>query len=1407
MMKVKYYTCPKCKKKFKTLNGWGNHMDTMHPDERPDGYSTSRFFYFVKTGRTNGSCRTCKKPTSWNENSMKYNQYCDNPKCKEAYSKIAKKRMIGKYGKIHLLNDPDQQRKMLANRRISGNYRFQDGVKFGYVGTYEKNFLEMMDTLMNWPSNDIFSPSPHTYYYDYKNPKDKDNEGQKFYIPDYYIPSLNLEIEIKQQTSTNEAYNAINKVKEKLKDDVMNSNPNIHYLKINDNDFAPFFQFLMEIKDGDPTSELKPVIESDMSVPEESLALESVIENESTNLFGENSEFESKRYVRSNDGTTSTLVTTKKKNYIMRARSEVLILKDDKIFINFKKDGGYSFPGGGWNEGENPIDAAIREAQEEVRIIVKDLKPCGIQTGKYKTIKDWVKKKYKKSDWWEGYYCTTFIGQFDGTYTGYIKPEDEDDMLKTGAFRDIKEIYPMLSEYHKNIILEYFKNNLITQESSIPDIDIIEKYFKENGYKSGIHKTGEWGLKSFLEGKDDTLFLIIDKNYKKIGSDLNKLISGDYTVRQDNFNTLFLKRKKGIATESTVDVANESFFNIFKKKEFDTESWADKIFGGKGVLGKNFTTRFVGAKLTPEGRIEIKGINYHLLKSRIQRFYEDKAIFNIFLPKYNAISYRAFERKRIQRCDIKIDYMYTEVFFALELVRLFTDLGKRFRDRTYLSMAKTIYENSWLKEADNKAEETSEMSLSRLRNITLTLNNYQKDFIAKYPKLKAQLNLKGYILAFEQGLGKTLTAIGLGECLNVDHVYIVCPNSLKENWALEIQKYYQKYTDDEDLWRSEVFICSDRSIYFNKETTKFMIINNESIEKMFPYVMKGKNLLILDESHNFRNINSKRVHQLLQLRDMLKCTDTLIMSGTPIKATPDEIVPALLMIDPTFTMEAATTFTKAFKLKSSLGTSLVQTRFGKIMYRKEKDVLEGKLPEKIVESFPLKLSNGDKYMMENVNDVVMNRFSEIFMAGYDDFKALENPFLKMSKKYSSNGMEYEKFKSLILQMVKKNEYLHEIDKIFVENYMKKVKENIKNKKDRDEYDFLIKNYVRYQAHCLGVAFGEILPPYRRDMYIGLYEENKEIFFKMIKDNLKKTLIFTQFKGVANYIYKSLNDFDIGAVMITGDVKNRMEILKEFKENDAIRVLVATSQTIGTGVTLIEANQMFFFGPPWRDADFEQCSDRIHRIGQTDDCHIYTVTLDTGDALNLSTRMDDILNWSKQMTGSVILKTDDKEDLDQNHFEQLLKAEESTLEVPGIIDPVTVKTENNGNLISEFLSEVEKDQITQRNSIPIELLDQFLYGHEDYMHYTYTALKNIPKGFIIHENAVFVCKIADHYGEKDFSKMAKELINGFTQSSITSPNVIFEKRSTDGRDVWDIVAECDIKPGDELVLRCIPDFSV
>ena len=1025
MMKVKYYKCPLCSKKFKTLSGWAGHMDLTHPENRPNGFSDSRYFYYTVTGRTHGTCRTCKKDTEWNEVSMKYDQYCKNPECKKAYAKIAKQRMIGKYGKIHLLNDPNMQKKMLSNRKISGKYRFRDGTIFEYVGSYEHEFLKMMDLLMGWHSQDLMSPSPHVYYYDYKNDKDDPkNEGKKFYIPDFYIPSLNLEIEIKQQNSYNTKMDEINRIKEKLKDELMESNKDINYLKINNNDFTVFFDFLENARECIPTN---------------------------------------------NKDQMEKVMECSIENYV--------------------------------NNFDIPIDSEL------------------------------------------------------------------DKLIIPMANVDLDELINDVPE-------ELVDENVI---EPIPSIS------------NGIDTANE-GFLSFLSNKKDP-------------------------------------------------------------KEFDHHSWREE-FGltKKGVLGGFFYSDV----LVRNGMIEIRGINYTTLRNRIKKYYEDNSIFNIFLPKYNAISYRRYKKKKINRGQITIEYLYTPEFFALELVCMFNELGKRFRDNTYVAIATMIYENSWMQKADKDAEVTPLLNLDRLSNIKLELNDYQKEFISNYPKLKKQLNLEGYILAFEQGLGKTLTSISLSECLNKDHVYIICPNSLKENWALEIKKYYDKYSDDK-VWKDEVFICNDKKMKFNENTTKFIITNNESIEKMFPYVMSGNNILIIDESHNFRNLKSKRVNQLLELKDKIKCSDTLVMSGTPIKATPDEIVPALLLIDPTFTEQAAVCFTKAFKLKSSLGLSLIQARFGKIIYRKEKDVLGDSIPPKHIEQYPVKINEGMKYSLQNVYSLAIKRYEEIYDNEMDEAFELKKPFLSTTKEFYPE-LDYKRFVECINVITGKHTgYLHEVDQTFIEDAMKEVTSRIKDRNRRNNYIHMIKKFVRFKAHCKGLALGEILPKYRTNMFLDMYDENRDDIHYAIKNHTKKTLIFTQFKKVANHINDDLNLHNIGSVLITGDVKDRMSVLRSFKDDDNIRVLVATSQTVGTGVTLIEASQMFFFGPPWRQSDFDQCSDRIHRIGQTDEVYIYNVTLDTGDEPNLSTRMDSILEWSKKMTEIAITKTEGIED--ETNFEEILTAEE------------------------------------------------------------------------------------------------------------------------------------------------------
>lgn len=235
--------CQFCDTYFLDPDAYASHLENEHKDFLPEDFSGWRYYYYQKTGKTTGSCVICKHETEWNESTHKYNRFCNNPACKDKYREEFKKRMIGKYGKVSLLDDPEQQKKMLANRKISGIYTWSDNpkVKLGYTGSYEKEFLEFLDLDLHFDPMDILSPSPHTYYYEY--------EGQKhFYIPDFFIPSLSLEIEIKDggtNPNTHHKIQDVDKVKERLKDGVMKSNKStFNYLKIEDKNHLKFLQYL-----------------------------------------------------------------------------------------------------------------------------------------------------------------------------------------------------------------------------------------------------------------------------------------------------------------------------------------------------------------------------------------------------------------------------------------------------------------------------------------------------------------------------------------------------------------------------------------------------------------------------------------------------------------------------------------------------------------------------------------------------------------------------------------------------------------------------------------------------------------------------------------------------------------------------------------------------------------------------------------------------------------------------------------------------------------------------------------------------------------------------------------------------------------------------------------------------------
>lgn len=109
---------------------------------------------------------------------------------------------------------------------------------------------------------------------------------------------------------------------------------------------------------------------------------------------------------------------------------------------------------------------------------------------------------------------------------------------------------------------------------------------------------------------------------------------------------------------------------------------------------------------------------------------------------------------------------------------------------------------------------------------------------------------------------------------------------------------------------------------------------------------------------------------------------------------------------------------------------------------------------------------------------------------------------------------------------------------------------------------------------------------------------------------RKLIIFTEHKDTLNYLavkIRGLIGTEESVVMIHGGVKreDRRKVQELFRNDPGTRVLLATDAA-GEGVNLQNANLMVNYDLPWNPNRLEQRFGRIHRIGQTEVCHLWNM---------------------------------------------------------------------------------------------------------------------------------------------------------------------------------------------------------
>jgi SNF2 family DNA or RNA helicase len=109
---------------------------------------------------------------------------------------------------------------------------------------------------------------------------------------------------------------------------------------------------------------------------------------------------------------------------------------------------------------------------------------------------------------------------------------------------------------------------------------------------------------------------------------------------------------------------------------------------------------------------------------------------------------------------------------------------------------------------------------------------------------------------------------------------------------------------------------------------------------------------------------------------------------------------------------------------------------------------------------------------------------------------------------------------------------------------------------------------------------------------------------------QKLVIFTEHRDTLNYLHRRITTLlgrDEAVVLIHGSMgrEHRMKAQEAFRHDPDVQVLLATDAA-GEGINLQRAHLMVNYDLPWNPNRIEQRFGRIHRIGQTEVCHLWNL---------------------------------------------------------------------------------------------------------------------------------------------------------------------------------------------------------
>lgn len=498
---------------------------------------------------------------------------------------------------------------------------------------------------------------------------------------------------------------------------------------------------------------------------------------------------------------------------------------------------------------------------------------------------------------------------------------------------------------------------------------------------------------------------------------------------------------------------------------------------------------------------------------------------------------------------------------------------------------------------------------------------------AVYQEMLPRLPLR-YILADDPGAGKTImTGLLLKELIirgDLKRCLIVSPGSLSEQWQDEL---YSKFHLKFEILTNDRFEAAVSGNVF--EEVNLCIVRLDKLARNEALQEKLKvtewDLIVVDEAHKMSATvwggEVKYTKRFLLGRLLSDITrHFLLLTATPHNGKDEDFQLFMSLIDPERFAGAQRTSNQAIDVSD-------------VMRRLVKEDLlkfDGTplFPERRAYTVNYDLSPKESVLYHEVTSYVQEEFNRADQLSNERKNTVGFALTILQRRLASSP------EAIYQSLHRRRERLE--NRLNEEKLGKRAEEyrsSINYDADYDDDDYSSEEIEREEENVADQASAartiqeletEIrtlkrLERIANEVRLSGEDRKWDELSKLLQDNecmftadgqREKLIIFTEHKDTLRYLtdkIRTLFGSDDSVVTIHGGMlrDERRKVEEMFRQDKNVRILIATDAA-GEGINLQRAHLMINYDLPWNPNRLEQRFGRIHRIGQTEVCHLWNL---------------------------------------------------------------------------------------------------------------------------------------------------------------------------------------------------------